>query len=110
MADRSEVGLSWLVNLDFTSSKAESTYQAVRAENPEIEIRDHELGELGLLLLQTQERADRANSELLRVKSEVMDSMGKAKYGTVNSERIVTRQMRGSSPSLVITKKGTSWI
>ena len=89
---------------------SESTYQAVRAENPQIEIRDHELGEVGVLLLQTQEKADRANSELLRVKSEVMDSMGKAKYGTVNLERIVTRQMRGSSPSLVITKKGTSWI
>lgn len=89
---------------------SESTYQAVRAENPEIEIRDHELGELGVLLLQAQERADRANSELLRTKSEVMDSMGKAKYGTIGSERIVTRQMRGNSPSLVITKKGTSWI
>ena len=89
---------------------SESTYQAVRAENPQIEIRDHELGEVGVLLLKAQERADRANSELLRAKSMVMDSMGTAKYGTVNSERVVTRQMRGGAPSLVINKKGTSWI
>lgn len=93
---------------------AESTYQAVRLENPEIELREVDLSALGVFLLQAQERADRANSELLKAKSEVMAVMGKAKYGylvtTTGIEKIVTRQMRGGAPSLVINKKGTSWI
>lgn len=93
---------------------AESTYQAVRLENPEIEFREVDLSATGVFLLQAQERADRANSELLKAKSEVMAVMGKAKYGylvtTTGTEKIVTRQMRGGAPSLVINKKGTSWI
>ena len=93
---------------------AESTYQAVRLENPEIEFREVDLSATGVFLLQAQERADRANSELLKAKSEVMAVMGKAKYGILitnsGAEKIVTRQMRGGAPSLVINKKGTSWI
>lgn len=93
---------------------SDATYNAVRAENPQIELREVELGQLGISLLQAQERADRAYSELLRTKSEVMDKMGSAKYGVVETlngpERVVTRQMRAGTPSLVINKKGTSWV
>lgn len=93
---------------------SDATYNAVRAENPQIELREVELGQLGISLLQAQEKADRAYSELLRTKSEVMDKMGTAKYGVVETlngpERVVTRQMRAGTPSLVINKKGTSWV
>lgn len=93
---------------------SDATYNAVRAENPQIELREVELGQLGISLLQAQEKADRAYSELLRTKSEVMDKMGSAKYGVVETlngpERVVTRQMRAGTPSLVINKKGTSWV
>jgi len=93
---------------------SEATYNAVRAENPEIEAREVELGQLGISLLQAQEKADRAYSELLKTKSQVMDLMGTAKYGLVETlngpERVVTRQMRAGTPSLVINKKGTSWV
>lgn len=93
---------------------SEATYNAVRAENPEIEIRDVDLGSVGVKLLKAQEKADKAYTELLRAKSEVMDLMGTAKYGSIPTmsgpERVVSRQMRGGTPSLVVNKKGTSWI
>jgi len=93
---------------------SEATYNAVRAENPEIELREVDLGTLGVRLLKAQEKADRAYQELLKAKSEVMDQMGTAKYGLVPTlngpERVVTRQMRAGTPSLVINKKGTSWV
>jgi putative phage-type endonuclease len=93
---------------------SEATYNAVRAENPLIEPVEVDLGTLGVRLLKAQEKADRAYSELLKAKSEVMDTMGTAKYGMVPTlngpERVVTRQMRAGTPSLVINKKGTSWV
>jgi putative phage-type endonuclease len=93
---------------------SEATYNAVRAETPEIAPVEAELGALGVQLLEAQEKADKANSELLRAKSAVMHQMGNAKYGVIPTlngpERIVSRQMRAGTPSLVINKKGTSWV
>jgi putative phage-type endonuclease len=93
---------------------SESTYNVVRAEKPGIEAVEVELGELGRNILKAQEKADTAARELLRLKSEVLSVMGEAKWGVIHTkggpERIVSRQLRAGTPSLIINKKGTSWI
>jgi hypothetical protein len=44
----------------------------------------------------------------------VLHEMGDAKWGTIETksgpERVVSRQLRAGVPSLVINKKGTTWI
>lgn len=90
---------------------SESTYNAVRTMHPEIDDREVELGQLGLDLLEAQKTADMAYTRLMRVKSEVMDTMGFAKYGYVDvgngqSKRVASRQIRSGTPVLVTNKKG----
>jgi putative phage-type endonuclease len=90
---------------------SESTYQAVRRVNPEIENTDVELGELGIGLWNAQRRADEAQAELNQYKSATLEAMGKAKtaYVTVDDlppVKVASRQMRGGSPALIIHKKG----
>ena len=93
---------------------ADSTYHAVRAETPEIDAREVELGQLGIDLMKAQEGADVASRELTKLKSQVLHKMNDAKWGTIlaktGPERVVSRQFRAGVPSLVINKKGTTWI
>jgi putative phage-type endonuclease len=90
---------------------SESTYNAVRAIRPEIADTDVELGQLGLDLLEAQKTADMAYTRLMRLKSEVMDTMGFARYGYVNlangqTRRVASRQLRAGMPVLITNKKG----
>lgn len=89
---------------------SDSTYQAVRAENNQIDFSEVELGLLGHELLRSQLEADDAYKRLLRVKSEVMHTMGAAKFGLIEnngqSYRLVSRQIRAGSPTLIVNKKG----
>lgn len=90
---------------------SESTYNAVRAENPEIEMREVELGDLGVELAEATQEAERANRRLLKAKSETLAFMGKAKWGTVEvakgqSLRIASRQLRAGTPVLITNLKG----
>ena len=93
---------------------SESTYHAVRASVPEIETMEQPLGDLGVMMLKAQSHADTAQRELNRIKSAVLDKMGTAKWGTIETkdgvERVASRQLRAGTPSLIINKKGTSWI
>jgi len=83
-----------------------STYETVRAMNPELTDDQVELGELGNKLLYAY--AEFADSEkiLNRAKSEVLNAMGYAKKGLLDGEVVVTRQAgrNGASPFLVIKK------
>jgi predicted phage-related endonuclease len=90
---------------------SESTYQAVRRVNPQIENTEVELGELGIGLWNAQRRADEAQAELNEYKSATLEAMGNAKtaYVTVDDlppVKVASRQMRGGSPALIIHKKG----
>lgn len=93
---------------------SDSTYHAVRAETPEIDLREVELGKLGIDLMQAQEASDSASRALTKLKSQVLHLMGDAKWGTIETkqgpERVVSRQLRAGVPSLVVNKKGTTWI
>lgn len=94
---------------------SDSTYQVVRQENPEIELREVELGQLGKELIKAQLHAENATQGLTMLKSQVLHEMGKAKWGTVKidngeSLRITSRQLRAGTPVLVINKEGKIWI
>lgn len=89
---------------------AESTYEAVRKMHPQITDEEVEIeGAIDLVLL--QDKVDKAQAELNKVKSQVLSAMGTAKYAYVEYEgekfRVASRQARGmSAPYLVINKKG----
>lgn len=79
-----------------------STYETVRRLNPEIDSTEVELGKLGLDYIEAAKAAQEANERLTRLKSEVMDAMGKSKAGTVDGvARFWRRSRLGGTPFLV---------
>lgn len=86
---------------------SESTFQTVRAINPDIVDAEVELGQFGVQLIECQTEFDVAQQKLNEIKSIVLDFMGKAKYGQINGVTVVTRSSRnGGIPYLSINKKG----
>lgn len=88
---------------------SKSTYEAVREMHPDIDVEAIDLGLLGEELLSVAQHASEAEFELNRVKSEVLDAMGRAKTGFIvrNGEevRVASRQARGNgTPWLVVHK------
>lgn len=84
---------------------ATSTYETIRRLHPLIENTEVELGELGTLYQIACTEFDQAQAHLTEMKSRVLDSMGKAKKGTVNGKPVVGRQAKaGGTPYLVIKK------
>ena len=89
---------------------SESTYNAVRVQNSEIDGTEFDLGQLGLDMLAAQLEADKAYYRLTQLKSQALDQMGTAKFGVAfdggTMRRVASRQMRAGNPSLIINKKG----
>ena len=86
---------------------SESTYQTVRALHPDIVDDEVELGQLGISLQLRQLHFENAQEELNKIKSIILDFMGKAKYGLVDGKVLTTRSARsGGTPYLTISKKG----
>ena len=86
---------------------SKSTYEAVREMHPDIDDDVVNLGLLGEELVQAAQNAAEAEAEFLAVKSEVLDSMGRARTGVVIRDgkevRVASRQARGKgSPWLVV--------
>lgn len=89
---------------------SESTYNAIRMQYEEIDGTEVDLGQLGVDLHAAQLFADKSYTYLTKLKSEVLDVMGTAKFGYYIDEnnthrRLVSRQMRAGNPSLIINKK-----
>ena len=84
---------------------SKSTYEAVREMHPDIDNETVDLGLLGEELVQAQQHLDAAEEEFTRLKSEVLEVMGRARTGTVirdgEAVRVTSRQARG---------KGTPWL
>lgn len=90
---------------------SDSTYNAVRMQYEEIDSTEIDLGQLGVDLHAAQIFADKAYVHLTKLKSEVLDVMGTAKWGYYIDEnnaqrKVVSRQMRAGNPSLIVNKKG----
>jgi putative phage-type endonuclease len=86
---------------------SESTFQTVRLMHPEIVDDEVELGSLGSDLVFAQGELDLATENLNKIKSQVLDRLGKSKYGLLGGKVIATRSARaGGTPYLTLNKKG----
>jgi len=84
-----------------------STLETVRKLNPSIDSDSEvELGNLGIDYLDAMAVADRATEELNKMKSRVLDAMGKAKRGTIEGAWRLTRQARNGGTPYLVNKKG----
>jgi putative phage-type endonuclease len=90
-----------------------STYEAVRKVNPEIDGSEVEIAELlGIDLVNIATQIDELSVTLTELKSRTIDQMGKAKtaYIEVDGEKYVVakRQQRGAGAPYVTVEKGKS--
>ena len=83
---------------------ADSTYETVRAMHPEINDETVELGNLGVLYYDTEQRFSMATREMNEMKSRVLAAMGNAKYGTVEDVQCFSRQARGTGTPYLVSK------
>ena len=88
---------------------SESTYEAVRWQHPEIDDTEVEIDSLHYLA-NAQEKFDLADTELRKIKSQVLDAMGRAKsaYMEIDGKRVkvASRQAKKDGlPYLVVHKK-----
>lgn len=88
---------------------SESTYEAVRWQHPDIDDSEVEIDFLHLLV-NAQAEFDEADTKLRKIKSQVLDAMGKAKSAYMEHEgkkyKIASRQAKKEGlPYLVVHKK-----
>jgi putative phage-type endonuclease len=88
---------------------AESTYEVVRKMNPHIDDEEIEIDGLHALPL-AQEAFDKAEADLRKQKSEVLNAMGRAKHAFIEVDgqriRLASRQARGDGIPYLVVKKG----
>jgi putative phage-type endonuclease len=85
---------------------SESTYETVRKIHPDILDDEVELGDLGALCLTAIQKESEAKAEALKVKSQVLDTMGLAKRGLVNGQWVFSRQARGFGTPFLAIRRG----
>jgi hypothetical protein len=88
-----------------------STYETVKAQHPTINAGEEVEIDGGHYLVNAQHAYDQAEAELLKAKSQVLDSMGNAEHAYVEHQgeryRFASRRARGTTkPFLVVHKKG----
>lgn len=86
---------------------SESTYESVRALNPNIvDGPAVELGQLGQYLVIAKGELDDAEVKYREMQSRVLDALGNSKYGCVEDRVIVYRTQRGQGKPFLSWKKG----
>ena len=86
---------------------ANATLEVIRKMHPQIEDATVELGSLGEDYLEALKDLEESQDNFNFVKSHVLDTMGKAKYGAISGRVIVTRQAgRGGNPPFLVNKRG----
>jgi putative phage-type endonuclease len=73
-----------------------STFETVRAINPNIEDGEEHLDELGVHYLNKLTEAEKINKELTELKSRVLSAMGGKKRGIVYGEHAISLRSRGA--------------
>ena len=83
-----------------------STYETIRAINPDIDSSlTEELGTLGMYLSLAKDDLDAAEVKYRELQSRTLDAMGSAKFGAVDDVVIVQRQQRGQGAPFLTWKK-----
>jgi putative phage-type endonuclease len=96
-----------LENLQPDWDGSESTYETAKALSPDLEVRDEELGQLGVELFNAQLKFDEADSFLREMKSRTVAALNGAKNGTIDGTVVCTLSQRaGGLPYLTIKKAG----
>jgi putative phage-type endonuclease len=86
---------------------ASATLEVIRKMNPQIEDAEIELGDLGQDYLEALSNLGESQEQYNFVKSQVLNTMGNAKYGTLGGRVIVTRQAgRGGNPPFLVNRRG----
>jgi putative phage-type endonuclease len=94
-----------LENLQPEWDGSESTYETAKALSPDIEVRNEELGQLGVELFNAQSKFDEAESFLREMKSRTVAALNGAKNGTIDGVICCTLSQRaGGLPYLTIKK------
>ena len=84
---------------------SESTYETAKALSPDIEVRDEELGQLGIELFNAQAKFDEAEAFLREMKSRTIAALNGAKNGTIDGVVCCSLSQRaGGLPFLTIKK------
>ena len=84
---------------------SESTFETVRALSPDVELRDEELGQLGIELFNANLAFEEAETKLRELKSRTIAALNGAKNGTIDGQIVCTLNQRaGGSPFLTIKK------
>lgn len=83
-----------------------STYETIRAINPDIDPeQSEELGDLGIHLSNTYAELEELKRKYTELQSRTLDAMGKAKWGTVDDQKIVYRTSRAGGQPFLAWKK-----
>ena len=89
---------------DFEGSN--STLQTIRAINPDIDPEaSEELGELGIHLSNAYAELQELERKYKELQSRTLDAMGKAKWGTVDDQKVVYRTSRAGGQPYLAWKK-----
>jgi predicted phage-related endonuclease len=83
-----------------------STYETIRAINPDIDSeQSEELGQLGIHLSNTYADLQEIEKKYKELQSRTLDAMGKAKWGTVDDQKVVYRTSRAGGQPYLAWKK-----
>ena len=86
---------------------ANATLEVLRKLHPDIEDTTVELGEIGESYIKAVEEYEVVQKVYNYNKAQVLDLMGKAKYGSIGGKVVVTRQAgRGGNPPFLVNKRG----
>lgn len=88
------------------SAPFNSTYETVRAQHPDIEDTEVELGEVGHYYFEALRWYTEATADLDFNKAKVLAAMGKAKRGLLDGNWVLTRQARGGGTPYLVGKRG----
>jgi len=84
---------------------SDSTYETARKLSPDLELRDEELGDLGIHLVNAQSAFDAAETHLREMKARTIEALNGAKNGTVDGRVVATLGQRGNNPPFLTIKK-----
>ena len=104
LADQFRIYVSNDIMPDWDGSN--STYETIRAINPDIDPEaSEELGDLGIHLSNTYAELQEIERKYKELQSRTLDAMGKAKWGTIDDQKVIYRTSRAGGQPYLAWKK-----